>query len=334
MDPNQQEVLSQSDVERLLAQVAEQESSTTVLKSSGERQTQANTNIQAYDFRQPAFLSAAELRKLRLRHEVFTRSLAARLSMYLRLEFGLQMSKLQTLVYQKFLDSLPNPTHLTLFKVEPMRGICILDIPPQLGITMVDRLMGGAGHSINLERDMSEIEVALLDQVVQIVLNEWCNQWYQICELRPTVLGHENNGRFLQTASHDTIMLGLSLEARIGDCLEAMQIGFPYYTLEPLVRQINANMETSTRDAPANAKNSALRWNNQYDTVKIPVSAAWEDISVTARDLASLQVGQVIKLDPACVSQVHVRLANMKKFAGRLGTRGRNWAVELTQILK
>ncbi|HSA03464.1 MAG TPA: flagellar motor switch protein FliM, partial [Candidatus Paceibacterota bacterium] len=289
MDPTPEEILSQADVERLLAQVAEQETSTTIVRSDGQKTTSAGAEIQPYDFRQPAFLSAAELRKLRLRHEVFTRSLAARLSMYLRLEFGLQMSKLQTMIYQKFLDNLPNPTHLTLFKVEPMRGICILDVPPKLGITIVDRLMGGAAHSVNLERDMSDIEVALLDQVVQIILSEWCNQWAQLSELRPTVLGHENNGRFLQTASHDTVMLALTLEARVGDCLEPMQIGFPYYTLEPLVQQLNANIEATGRENPT-VDNGGLRWNPQLNSVRVPVTAEWEGLEITARDLTQLQV--------------------------------------------
>jgi flagellar motor switch protein FliM len=338
MDPaetlaNNQEVLSQSDVERLLAQVAEQESTTTVLKTGGEKVNRALDTVQPYDFRQPAFLAAGELRKLRLRHEEFTRSLAARLSMYLRLEFGLQMAKLQTMTFKKFIDSLPNPTHITLFKVEPMRGISILDIPPQLGVTVVDRLLGGQAHSVTLERDLSEIEVALLDQVVQIILGEWCNQWLGLHDLRPALIGHESNGRFLQTASHDTVLLVLGMEVRLGDCQETMQLGFPYYTLEPLVRQLNAELETGANEPEKTSSNRPV-WNAQLDQVRIPITAIWDGLELTARDIAGLQVGQVLQLDPQCLQQVQIRLAKLPKFQGRLGTQGSKWAVELTQVLK
>src|SRR5262245_2383569 len=130
------DVLSQSEVERLLAQVAEQENSVTVVKDGGDaRETKNRESIQPYDFRHPVYLSPTELRRLRIRHEDFIRALAARLSIYLRLEFTLQMSKLQTVTYQKFCEGLPNPTHLSLFKVEPLRGIGILDIHPRLGLT-------------------------------------------------------------------------------------------------------------------------------------------------------------------------------------------------------
>ena len=91
------QVLSQSDVERLLSQVQEEQGKADVLTSEGKRQQRAQDSIQPYDFRQPAFLSARELRKLRLWHEDFIRSLAGRLSTYLRLEVGIQMAKLQTI---------------------------------------------------------------------------------------------------------------------------------------------------------------------------------------------------------------------------------------------
>src|SRR5215468_822432 len=202
------DVLSQSEVERLLAQVTEQEKSAPVLQPGPEQATTApKDSIQPYDFRHPVFLSVAELRRLRMRQEEFTRALAARLSIYLRLEFSLQVSRLETIPYQKFAEGLPNPTHLSLFKVEPLRGIGILAVHPRLGLTIVDRLLGGPAHSISADHDLSEIELALLDQAVQLMLGEWCNNWASVQELRPLLLGHENNGQFLQTAPRDTIML-------------------------------------------------------------------------------------------------------------------------------
>src|ERR1039457_2032022 len=130
------EILSQSEVERLLSQVQEAESAATVLKPGGLKTRFKHEDVQPYDFRQPAFLTSGELRGIRLRHEEFIRALAAPLSIYLRMEVSLQMSKLQTLSYQKYAESLPSPTHLTLFKVEPLKGVCLLDMSPRLGLTI------------------------------------------------------------------------------------------------------------------------------------------------------------------------------------------------------
>ena len=312
------DVLSQSEIERLLSQVSEKE-------------TKDQDSIQPYDFRHPLFLSATELRRLRIRHEDFIRALGARLSIYLRLEFSLQMSKLQTITYQKFTEALPNPSHLTLFKVEPLRGVGILDIHPRLGLTIVDRLLGGPAHSISADHDFSEIEMALLDQAVQLILAEWCHHWAGVQELRPIMLGHENNGRFLQTAPRDTIMLVLAMEAKVGDCLEQMQIALPCFTLEPLIRKLgHINGESTEEVAPV----SAVRWNRNFDDVPVPVTAMWDDLKLTARDIVNLKVGDILPLDPKSVQQVKLRLADTPKFEGHLGTTDGKWAVAVTGITK
>ena len=303
-----------------------------MIRPDGARFKCPEDTIQPYDFRQPVFLAAGELRKLRMQQEEFCRSLAARLSIYLRLEFGLQMSRLQTLTYQKFLDSLQNPTHLTLFRADPLRGISILELPVQLGITIVDRLLGGPARATNLERDLSDIEAALLDQAVQIILTEWSNQWRSLIELRPAVAGHESSGRFLQTSTNDTVMLVLAMEARLGDCHDTIQMAFPCYMLEPIMRKLNEDVD-GPNDMDGDIK-APIRWNKRLDDIRIPVSASWHSIDVTARQLARLRIGEVIPLGEDFSDKIRINLANMPKFVGRLGTQDKKWAVELTEVIK
>src|SRR5690349_1721872 len=95
-----------------------------------------------FDFRHPVFLSSAEWRKLRVELEEFVESIGALLSTYLRLEFGLQIGKLHTVSFNEFTTTVPTPTQLALFKLEPMRGISILEIRPLIGSAIVDRLLG------------------------------------------------------------------------------------------------------------------------------------------------------------------------------------------------
>lgn len=333
------DVLSQSDVERLLAEVAAAE--TPVVTPSGSEAGQGSPSrppiradqVQPYDFRQPAFLSAGELRKLRIVHEEFIRSLTARLSIYLRLEFALQMSRLQTMTYQKFCESFPTPCHLTLFKVEPMRGVCLLDIHPRLGMTIVDRLLGGPAHSVNLNHDLSEIEITLLDQAIQIILNEWCNNWHHIQELRPVLVGHENNGRFLQTSPNDAVMLVLGMEARLGDCIEQIQLGIPFYTLEPIVTKLNESGDGEDERSFPKSVSQGMRWAPEFATVRIPVGAFWHGLEMSARDLVNLKVGDVVTLDPEVTREARIRLSSLSKFAAVPGTQSGRWALQITRTL-
>ena len=75
--------------------------------------------------------------------------------------------------------------------------------------------MGGPGQAADSAREMSEIENALLDQAVQLILGEWCSQWSKVKELKPVLLGCETNGKFIQTALTETMMLVIAMEARL-----------------------------------------------------------------------------------------------------------------------
>ncbi len=326
------DILSQSEVEQLLAQVVRQDGDLPAHERASEAESPSGDGVRMHDFRHPAFLSSGELRKLRWHHEEIVRSLAARLSIYLRLEFSLEMVKLQTITHQKFAENLLNPTHLTLFKIEPLRGIGILDIHPRLGLSLVDRLLGGGAHSVPPAHDLSEIEITLLDQAVQIILGEWCSHWSQAQDLRPLILGHEVSGHFLQTDAHDAIMLVLTMKARLGDCSEQMQIAISSSTLETLLRQLRPNLESSTPGQAASAPAESPKWNESFGDILIPLTAEWSGLELRARDLSRLKVGDVLELDPQSVNQVQVRLGDLPKFAGRLGTCDRKWAVELTQV--
>jgi len=306
-------------------------SDVSVLTAQGVRQNRKADTIRSYDFRQSGFLAPSELRRIRLRHEQFVRSLAARLAIFLRLEFTVQLAKLQIVGYLKFTEGLPNPTHITLFKIDPLKGVGLLVIPPRLGLSLVDRMLGGPGKMPETARELSEIEVALVDQVSTLLVNEWCAHWPEMRELRPAYLGHENNSRFLQTATPETAMLIITLNSGVAEPLEPIQLAFPYVTVEPLMRLLApAGLPENEVIAAAAAQ---PKWNSEFNDVRVPVVAEWQGLHVSASDIAHLKEGSVLMLDPQCAAQVQLNFNRVPKFAGRPGTRAGNWAVELTSFV-
>lgn len=329
-DPQKQQsdFLDQTEIDKILAQQAAEAQA---LKGGGSFSGVSELGapkVEPYDFRNPAFLSEAELRRLRLLHEDFIRYLSARLSLYLRMEFGLKMAKLTTVTYSKFTDSLPNPTHLSLFKVEPMVGVGILDINPRLALTIADRLLGGRGHSVKAERYLTEIEVALIEDVILILLEEWCAQWKTEQELHPGIIGHENNGRFLQTSPRDAIMLALALECNFGDCSEQIQIGVPYYTIEPVVKRMQARRQ---KDTAVTATVKRAEWHSAYEGIKVPVRAEWQALELTLREVASFRVGDIIEMRPAICGETVLVLNESPKFVGTVGLDTDKVAVQITR---
>jgi flagellar motor switch protein FliM len=288
---------------------------------------------QPYDFRGSTLLSPRQMRKLRAHETQFLNAMEARVALFLRVEFPLKLAGIQVLSYQKLTEGWTGPTHLTLFKTEPLRGVSILEIPIHLGLTIVDRLLGGPGRVEESGRELSEIEKALLEQIVQIILEEWCGNWAAIKPLKPALLGCESSGRFLQTAPPQTNMLALALDASLGDCRGQIQLAFSYAAMEPLLRQLCGGSELPA-EAPALPTAPPAKWNNSLDDVALPVTAEWQGLELSARDILHLKVGDVLQVNPQLARQVTLRLGELSKFNGRLGTVAGRWAVELTQAAK
>jgi flagellar motor switch protein FliM len=322
--------LAPSEVDQLLAPAAEP--APRFVRADGRTADgSAPPRVEAYDFRNPTFLSEGELRRLHLLHEDFLRYLSARLSLFLRMEFGLKLAKLAPLAYAPFTESLPSPTHLCLFKAEPLAGVGLLALSPRLALTIADRLLGGRGHAVKADRPLTEIEVALLEDILLLVLEEWCAQWKTEQDLRPVILGHEHSGRFLQTSPKDATVLALTLEVGFGDCSEPMQLGVPYYMIEPLVRLRQARRQQEAAVARPPEKTGS--WQVAYERIALPVRAEWEAFDLTLREVASLRVGDVIELPAELLQETRVLFNGAPKFVGTVGLDAGRIAVQLTRKL-
>jgi len=325
------EHLDQSDIDALMEEV-ETKQQELVFTHEGKRfPSDYRLNIEPYDFRNPVFLTEYDLRQVRIRQEQFIHYLAARMSMFLRMDFGLKMSKLQTVDFTKFTTALPNPVAISLFKIDQLNGVGVLSVSPRLAMTIVDRMLGGKGHSVRQDRYLTEIEISLLNDVIMIFLEEWCRQWGDLQELSPALVGNENNGRFLQTAASDAPMLVLCMEGDLGDCTEEIQMAVPYYLIEPLVKIIQHNSSKYTR--PQNLERS-VQWQESYSAIKMPVYAEWASFDMTVRDLVNLRKGDVLELPATVLSNTNVRVVNSVKFKGEVGLEGESVAVKITERVK
>lgn len=283
-----------------------------------------------FDFRQGRMLSERQKRFLRQRHEALARGLADRLTLWLRSDFALRLTRVEAVTYAGFVGGLAETTHLTLFKMEPWCGVCLLETPPALATAVVERLLGGAGERLGETRELTEVEIALFDQWAEILFEEWQQQFPAPPAPKLHLLGHENAPRFLQSAPPDTLMIEVVFEATFAAGKVPVQLAFPYATLEPLLRQAAALDEPAPPAAAPPPGEPPTVWSNVLDDMKLKVSAHWTGLEMTARALGSLHVGDVIQLSPAVASEVLVRVAGRTKFAGRLGTCDGQWAVELT----
>lgn len=283
--------------------------------------------VKKYDFTNPIILSDSDLGRLKSKCEQFVYYLSGHLSMFLRTEFNLELDDLGADLYSTFTDSIKNPSCVTLFKVQELNGVGLLDVNAHLSATVVDRILGGRGSTNPEERGLTDIEKALVEDFNLIILEEWCKQWESTRKLTPSVIGTETTGKFLQTSPPDAMMLILSMEASFGDVSGPLRIAVPYYTLEPVLSKLLA----SSDNADAKKKAASLKWHEVYDHIPVPVSAEWDAFELTVKDMMNLEVDDVVELSPTLIGKTNLRIENRTCFIGEIGLENDRVAFQVNE---
>ena len=249
------------------------------------------------------------------------------------MECGLQMLKMETVRFKQYVENLPNPTHLSLIKLEPLKGIAILDFPSRLGLCILDRELGGPAVSLDEGRVLSKMDVRLLSRAVEIMAGEWCRVWSEVMDLRAVLLRSESNATFLDTHPADALLLVVGIEVKIGEMIEQMQFTIPYSILEPLMLKLDTNAEKAEEPKVVRPA-QPLKWNAALDDMSIPMVAELPDVKLTARELSQLKPGDILPISADMTSHVRLMLARTPRFVGSLGTSDSHWAVRIEQVLK
>lgn len=284
--------------------------------------------VHAYDFRNPTLLTEVEMRQLRQQNEQFVHYLAARLAVILRMDVELSVEDLSTLPFEDFTGMLPSPAFITLFKVEELSGIGVLQIDPVLAMAFVDRLLGGKGQAGKESRYLTEIEVALLEDVIRTVTEEWARQWSEIMSLRPLVLNHENNGRFLQTSANDALTLSTRVNFKLSDHDGYMQLGLPYQMLEPLIQKSQSQRKQFSHRS--GDMHSAI-WRDAYDDIRATILAEWDCFSIPTASVLRLRKGDILMIPEENLERTKIRLHGEVRFEGEACQEGDFNAVRITR---
>ena len=108
------EVLSQSEIDSLLAALSSGELDVEDMQEKDERQ------VKNYDFTRPAKFSKEHLRTLNMIFDHYGRLLSTNLPVYLRKNVQVSVASSETVTFAEFSNALSNPVLLTVVNFSPM----------------------------------------------------------------------------------------------------------------------------------------------------------------------------------------------------------------------
>ena len=321
------EVLSQSEIDNLLAALSTGELDANDIPDASEKQ------VKQYDFKRPAKFSKEHLRTLEIMFENYGRLLTTHLPVYLRRSVQVSVTSSESVTFSEFMNALSNPVILGIVNFNPLPGSAIIEMATQLGFAMIDRMLGGQGVPLDKKREFSEIELTILDKIMVIFMQMLREPWKNVVDLHPTLERIETNAQFVQIISPSDMIAIVTMNVKIGDVEGLVNICLPFATLEDVMDKLNTKFRYSTIQDDK-GEDYELQIETLIRKVDVPVKAILGHSKISVSDFMNLQVGDIIRLDRRVEEDMEVYVGNIKKFRALPGTSKENNAVRITTVLR
>ncbi|MEA3416204.1 MAG: flagellar motor switch protein FliM [Thermodesulfobacteriota bacterium] len=320
------DILSQEEVDALLKGVSDGEIET---EEEDDRDPSA---IRSYDVTGQDRIIRGRMPTLEMITEKFARSFRATLLSLLRKAVTINALSVDMIKYGEFMKSIPVPSSLHAFKMDPLRGNSLLVIESKVIFALVDIIFGGSGRTVyKIEgRDFTAIENNLIKKVVLSVLSDFEKVWEITMKLNVVYQRSETNPQFMQIVSPTDVVIVVKFEIDLEFSSGTMTFCIPYSTIEPIREKLQGGYQTDTFDVDKEWM-SRFMDGLRYSNVNLTVELGKTELS--GREVVGLKKGDVIPLNRYCSDGLDIYVEDVFKFKGYAGIYKGSQAIEISEII-
>jgi flagellar motor switch protein FliM len=303
-----------------------------------------NTNPVRYDFERPNRLSKDQIKRIEYLHTPFAKRLSVSLAGLVRDYVEVGVSQVIETHWSELIETIPKPCAVLAFAAEPFDGSGIISVDPKLAFGFVDRLFGGRGEAVDMQRELTLIEQSIVGMLGDAVLKEVEFAWRSVVILTVTPTGFASSPDFMRdsgvaatrfTSSPDFTkgsginesVIVVRLEVRTNSLQGDIVIGYPYLMFEPAIRAF-VKPSVEKRKGPDRDRISGI-----LNSVTLRLSARLAPSMISMRHLVGLAVGDVLLLDNRVSDDVEILVEDKATLAGRPGEEGGRLAIKVTGFL-
>ena len=318
------DILSQEEIDALLTAISTGDVDTTDYSTAKEQK-----KVKFYDFRRPDKFSKDHIRTIQMMHETFARLTTTALSAQLRALVAVHVASVDQLTYEEFIRSIPNPTTLAVVNMDPLKGSAVLEIDPSITFTIIDKLFGGMGEPTKISRELTDIELSVMEGIIVRILGNLREAWSNVIDLRPRLGNIETNPQFAQIVPPNDMVVLITLETKVGEVEGMTNLCIPYISIEPIISKLSAQyMYSSIRKGVTDENSSIIQ--NRLENVVLPLVAEIGEVQIPVFDILNFIPGDVIKLTNTKISDdMTLRIGGRRKFKCRAGVVANRVAVKV-----
>jgi len=321
------DILSQEEIDALLEVVDEEE---TADISADEIIDQRQ--IILYDFKRPNRVSKEQLRAVKGIHDKMARNLSSQISAIMRSIVEIQLHSVDQMTYGEFLMSLPSPTSFNVFSMKPLDGSGVIEINPSIAFPMIDRLLGGKGEGFDTSRELTDIELNLLDAILRIITQKLRAAWEPITDMYPNIETKESSPNVVQIVSQNEIVIMVVMELIVGNSSGMINICYPVIYLESILPKL------ANRDIMLGSSNTKKSRNKELNVLikraDINVEAILGRTTLSVKELLDLKKDDIIRLDRSADDTAIVSVDKKDMFIGDIGIHRFRKSIKISDFVK
>jgi flagellar motor switch protein FliM len=244
------------------------------------------------------------------------------------------LDNILSLRFGDYLNSIPLPAMLGVFKAEEWDNYGLLTVDSSLIYSIVDVLLGGRRGTAAMRiegRPYTTIERNLVERMVHVVLSDLSAAFDPLSPVTFRFDRLETNPRFAAISRPSNAAIVAKLRIDMEDRGGRLELMLPYATLEP-VRELLLQMfmgEKFGRDSIWETHLAEELW-----LTELEMEAVLDEQIMPLRDILRLRVGSKIMLNATPDSTVELRCGDVAMFGGKMGRKGTHIAIRIEDAVK
>ncbi|MFC4235337.1 flagellar motor switch protein FliM [Thalassospira xianhensis] len=239
------------------------------------------------------------------------------------------LDNILSLRFGDYLNSIPLPAMLGVFKAEEWDNYGLLTVDSALIYSIVDVLLGGRRGTAAMRiegRPYTTIERNLVERMIHVVLGDLSAAFDPLSPVTFRFERLETNPRFATIARHANAAIVAKLRIDMEDRGGRLELLIPYATLEP-VRELLLQMFMGEKFGRDSIWENHLA--NELWQTHVNLLAVLDEQIMSLGDVINLEVGNRLVLNTSPTSPVEVRCGDVPLFKGMMGRKGDRIAIQV-----
>jgi len=319
-------ILSQDEVDALLKGVASGKIDT------DEMRDKIIGGVRPYDFTHQERIVRGRMPGLEMANDGFARLFRGSISSIIMKFIDISVQNVEIIKFSDFIKTIPVPSSINLFKMEPLKGLSLLVLESPLVFAFIEFFFGGssAKHIKSEDRVFTAIEQRVIQKIVKLALKDMGIAWQGIAQIQPEYVSSEINPQFVTIVTPAEIVISIEVLIEIEDFSGKMFFCFPYSMLEPFKEKLYSGIHRSKFEMD---RRWALVMKEALMEMYVNVTAEVGSMVLHFKDIMNFEPGTILNLGKSITDELVVKVENSQKFKGMPGVSRGNQAIKLTKVI-